>query len=498
MKSRSLRLCTGLLALALCALAVNVAPALALSPAVETLAASSIAEKGATLNGKVNPNGAETKMYFEYGTTTSYGSKTSEVSVGSGTTTLEKSQSISGLSAITTYHYRIVASNSSGTGYGGDKTFTTFGVPTIVFGAGTPEAGGEAATLQAYVNPNGQSTTYQFEYGTSSGVYTNLVPVPAGSAGSGSEITLVDSKATGLTPGTTYYGRISATNASGKATSSEFEFVMPQPSISKESASGIWRSEAVLNGYIDPHGPSTTYYFEYGTTTSYGSKTTSQEMKSEEAEFVSQAISGLKVATVYHYRLVATNSKGTHIGKDQMLTTLASAALYLKGGGEPLKTGTALKMFSTNLSFSSESGSHSCSEAEFSGAVSENPGAAQSVSAFKMQSGEGAPCLWKSPIYWIKYSTPSSITIQYAKNESEAFVRTSKFVLKQDVYWEKKWLTAECEYNLVMAGSFKTGMAEPTLSGATEVVATSGLCPGNETVSGKFVLTSGGTAVEAK
>ena len=47
-------------------------------PTVETKAATSLSETGATLNGLVNPNGAETKYSFEYRTTESYGTKTAE------------------------------------------------------------------------------------------------------------------------------------------------------------------------------------------------------------------------------------------------------------------------------------------------------------------------------------------------------------------------------------------------------------------------------------
>ncbi|HEY8501370.1 MAG TPA: hypothetical protein VIL21_01680, partial [Solirubrobacterales bacterium] len=81
----------GVLSLCVVVAGIAAAPALALSPSVETLPASSVAETTATLNGKVNPNGLETKFYFEYGTTTSYGSKTAETNAGSGSSTLEKS-----------------------------------------------------------------------------------------------------------------------------------------------------------------------------------------------------------------------------------------------------------------------------------------------------------------------------------------------------------------------------------------------------------------------
>lgn len=502
LNSKRLGLLMAMLAISVCVIGVNASTAFALSPAVETLSASSVAEKGATLNGKVNPNGAETKVYFEYGTTTSYGSKTAEVNVGSGTTTLEQAQAISGLSANTTYHYRIVATNSAGSSQGVDKTFTTVGPPSVGIPGASPEASGEEATLKSTVDPNGQSTTYQFEYGTKSGTYTNVVPVPAASAGSGYEPVTADYKATGLTPGTTYYFRISATNASGKATSFESTFLSSNhPGIQISPVSEISRTGATLNATIEPHGTATFYNFEYGTTTSYGSKTASKEIGAEvESSSVSEAISGLKANTVYHYRVVTFNSTGSHVSADQTFTTLNTATLYLKGGLEPLKAGAPLKTFSTSFEFSGESGTHSCTENEFGGEAKENPGALQALTTFRLQSGVGVNCSWK-PSYTIKYTTPTSgITIEYAKNSAgEGIARSSKFVLAQTIYYEKSFELAKCEYNLTLAGTFKTGVAlEPTLSGNTEVVKGSPYCPGAESVAGKFAVTSSGTAVEAK
>jgi hypothetical protein len=94
-------------------------------PTATTGSATGITEAEATLHGKVNPEGAETKYYFEYGTTESYGSKTAEASVGSGTSNVEVSKAITGLSSNTKYHYRLVAKNSNGTTDGTDQTFTT-------------------------------------------------------------------------------------------------------------------------------------------------------------------------------------------------------------------------------------------------------------------------------------------------------------------------------------------------------------------------------------
>ncbi len=93
--------------------------------AVTTGAATDVTQTSAILNGTVNPNGESTNYYFEYGADTSYGSTTESTSAGSGTTDVSVSVEITGLTSGTTYHFRLVATNSSGTTYGIDVTFVT-------------------------------------------------------------------------------------------------------------------------------------------------------------------------------------------------------------------------------------------------------------------------------------------------------------------------------------------------------------------------------------
>ncbi len=76
------------------------------------------------VGGTVNPKGLSTQYYFEYGPTTSYGSITSKTNVGSGSSELAANAVLTGLKGNTTYHYRLVATNSNGTSYGADKTFS--------------------------------------------------------------------------------------------------------------------------------------------------------------------------------------------------------------------------------------------------------------------------------------------------------------------------------------------------------------------------------------
>jgi hypothetical protein len=94
-------------------------------PTVTNNSPSDVGQSEATLSGTVNPNGQATTYFFEYGTTTAYGTQTSPASVGSGTTPVGVHQTIVGLTPNTTYHYRLVATSSAGTTNGTDQTVTT-------------------------------------------------------------------------------------------------------------------------------------------------------------------------------------------------------------------------------------------------------------------------------------------------------------------------------------------------------------------------------------
>jgi hypothetical protein len=94
-------------------------------PDVSTSGASNITTTAAILYGTVNPNGATTGAWFQWGLTTSYGSNTPVIANLGGTTVVSISNSLSGLAHGVTYHFRIAATNSAGTTNGADATFTT-------------------------------------------------------------------------------------------------------------------------------------------------------------------------------------------------------------------------------------------------------------------------------------------------------------------------------------------------------------------------------------
>jgi len=91
---------------------------------VTTNPATLIASFSATLNGSLDPHGLTTNVYFQYGTTTSYG-LTTPIQSKNGNMYQNVAGNISSLSANTVYHFRIVATNGAGTRYGSDRTFTT-------------------------------------------------------------------------------------------------------------------------------------------------------------------------------------------------------------------------------------------------------------------------------------------------------------------------------------------------------------------------------------
>lgn len=100
-------------------------------PSIQTLSPLQISSDFVTFDGYYDMNGCSGKTYFEYGTSTSFGSRTSSVSRSSGASG-SMTQSISGLSPNTTYYYRAVGENCEGTTRGITKSFKTSAKSLII------------------------------------------------------------------------------------------------------------------------------------------------------------------------------------------------------------------------------------------------------------------------------------------------------------------------------------------------------------------------------
>jgi hypothetical protein len=301
------------------AMAVAAVALAASAPTVTTGPVTAVGPTTATVAGTVNPNGAATTWHVDYGTSTGYGSSTPSVSVGSGTSATAVSADLTGLKAGTTYHYRFVATNGSGTAQGADGLLTTTAAPQAVTGSASSVTT-SSATLNGTVNPNGRATTWYFEYGTSTG-YGSKTPVK--DAGLGTSAVNVSASLTGLGTGRTYHYRLVAVSDAGTGTGSDQAFVTTTaPIATTDPASSVGDTSARLNGRVTPNGASTTWYFEYGTTTGYGSKTSSKSAGSGTGSTsVNATVSNLTPGTTYHFRLVATSASGTATAGDQTFTT---------------------------------------------------------------------------------------------------------------------------------------------------------------------------------
>ena len=190
-------------------------------PVVITNPATYIASYSARLNGTVDPHGLTTTVYFQYGRTINYG-LTTTIQSKTGDTYQNVAATIGGLTASTTYHFRIVATNSAGTRYGADRTFTTLsaiGPPVVITNPAT-NLTSSSATLNGSVDPHGLTTNVHFEYGTT----TSYGHTTANQTKTGNAYQNVATNISALNASTTYHFRTVATNTSGTTYGSDRTF----------------------------------------------------------------------------------------------------------------------------------------------------------------------------------------------------------------------------------------------------------------------------------
>jgi len=88
------------------------------------------------------------------------------------------------------------------------------------------------------------------------------------------------------------------------------------------AASSISSGGAIVAGTVDPNAERTTYYFEYGTTRRYGSRTPDANAGAgADPRRVTARLGGLRPNTVYHVRLVASNPSGVRSGANRQFRT---------------------------------------------------------------------------------------------------------------------------------------------------------------------------------
>jgi hypothetical protein len=294
-------------------------------PTVSGGEASEITNSTAKVTGDINPEGTGTTYQFQYGTTKSYGSVSpaSPQSAGSDSTIHEVSAQLAGLLPSTEYHYRLLAINSNGTSHGQDGWFRTNGPPEVEAEFAIKQAQ-NSVVLGANVQPGGLDTHYQVEYGLSENYGSITAPVDMGA-----NPTTAQQELTGLQLATTYHYRFIVTNAEGtRYGPDETVTTAPVARIESESISGATNTEATLKANVNDLGVQSTYYFEYGQTSSYGSVTPEEALSSE----AQASLLGLTSETDYHFRVVVKNQFGAIDGEDATFTTAPSPSLVLPDG----------------------------------------------------------------------------------------------------------------------------------------------------------------------
>ncbi len=286
-----------------------------------TESANLISLNSATLNGTITNTSGEnpTVRGFEYGTTISYGTSTIESgSFGIGAYI----KNVNTLTCGTLYHYRSYATNSGGSGYGNDQTFTTgtcSGISTLTTEAVSTLTSTSATLNGTVTNTNGANPTIRgFEYGTTISYGTTVNE--SGTFG----ISSYSKDISSLTCATLYHFRSYATNSVGTGYGNDQTFTTNSctyPDLTTTYATSIVKTAATLNGSISNTGGvnPTIRGFEYGLDTSYGTQV--NESGSFGIGSYSKNISSLTCGTLYHYRSYATNANGTGNGNDQTFTT---------------------------------------------------------------------------------------------------------------------------------------------------------------------------------
>ncbi len=188
-----------------------------------------------------------------------------------------------------------------------------------------------SATLNGFIDANGNNATRWFRYGTS----TSSMNMTTNSVNHGTGARNVSDTVYNLSPNTTYYYQIVASDIDGTHYNANIQsFVTNASTVNYGStsavttiASNISRSGAQLNGLlINSSGLSTTTYFEYGTSVSMNSRTPSKAMGVGTSLPLSDYVTGLAPNTDYFFRANAENSNGRVFGSIETFRTNANAA----------------------------------------------------------------------------------------------------------------------------------------------------------------------------
>jgi hypothetical protein len=192
------------------------------APIAGTVGASGMTANAANVNGLVNPQGAATVSWFDWGPNTNCANRSAARNAGNGSNTVSVTDALASLLPGTVYYFRLVATNNGGKAVGSTLNLkTASALPTLAIQPASAVSW-KGANLNGSVNPNGAATTAWFEYGVSSsyGMTTPQTSIAAGTSSSAVSAPLIS-----LAPATLYHFRLVASNAVGSAASADATLV---------------------------------------------------------------------------------------------------------------------------------------------------------------------------------------------------------------------------------------------------------------------------------
>ena len=228
------------------------------------------------------------------------------------------STNLSGLSAGTTYYFRTVGTNSQGSTTNNTLTFTTTTPLPTVTTTNASYVTAYTASLNGYVTPNGIDTSVYFEWGDRS----DLLALSSSNQpiGNGTNSLLNWASIGSLAPDSTYFFRIVAVTTNGSSTNKtygatlNFKTLPVKPIVTTLGVTNATSTAATLQGAVNPNGNPTSFYFEYGSSPSYGSTTGTQDVgNGTDSVSLTAALTGLASGQIYYYRAVASNNFGVFV-----------------------------------------------------------------------------------------------------------------------------------------------------------------------------------------
>jgi hypothetical protein len=327
------------------------ASALADSPPAVTIAApSSISYTSAHVSGTVNPEGGPSNAawHFEYTTEPSNEfawtfafSAFGEITEGAatGTSPIPVEGTLEGLAQGTEYSVRLVAENE----LGANRVVTAEPYPTFTTKAVAPAAvaisaptsvTSTSAHFSGEINPEAPAgNPSAFDVNWSFECTPGCPGLTGGTIPADNSTHAIEDAASGLEPNTEYHVSLIATNVGGSAIAGPTSFTTePLPPRAQTLDAGSLRAtSASLAARINPLNAPVTYQFEWGPDSSYGNVTPvpAKSLSAADDAFhvVTAPLTGLQPETVYHYRVVATNTQTSEVslGADSAFTTEPAA-----------------------------------------------------------------------------------------------------------------------------------------------------------------------------